>query len=142
MPFFVASLLVACTAAVPCLINGKRYSPDMEGGERTNQKNALACKKHCENLEGKTKCKYFSFWPDGGCHLSDESAQLQSDPYGAISGDRECTATLVSCGGHFASDCGACPRGHGRDWCNGDCMWDDKKVDEEEACREKSDPKP
>lgn len=29
----------------------------------------------------------------------------------------------VSCGGHFAETCTACPMGKGRSWCNGDCGW-------------------
>mmetsp|Transcript_138423 Transcript_138423/g.386111 ORF Transcript_138423/g.386111 Transcript_138423/m.386111 type:complete len:193 (-) Transcript_138423:85-663(-) len=29
----------------------------------------------------------------------------------------------VSCGGHRAADCTACPQGHGAVWCNGDCAW-------------------
>eukprot|EP00929_Paragymnodinium_shiwhaense_P053947 TRINITY_DN27046_c0_g2_i1.p1 TRINITY_DN27046_c0_g2~~TRINITY_DN27046_c0_g2_i1.p1 ORF type:complete len:1826 (-),score=454.48 TRINITY_DN27046_c0_g2_i1:2-5359(-) len=31
--------------------------------------------------------------------------------------------TRVSCGGHSASECEACPQGHGKDWCNGHCEW-------------------
>ena len=65
----------------------------------------------------------------------------------------------VDCGEHVALGCNACPttmdskgrlpaKGEEHTWCHGDCMWDDKKVDEEgnpiveEACRENSDPKP
>ena len=29
----------------------------------------------------------------------------------------------VSCGGHRASSCDYCPKGHGESWCNGDCIW-------------------
>ena len=29
----------------------------------------------------------------------------------------------VSCGGHNAPNCSACPQGHGASWCNGDCGW-------------------
>lgn len=29
----------------------------------------------------------------------------------------------TSCGGHVADSCKACPMGHGKDWCNGDCTW-------------------
>ena len=29
----------------------------------------------------------------------------------------------VDCGAHKARSCSACPSGHGRYWCNGDCVW-------------------
>lgn len=29
----------------------------------------------------------------------------------------------VSCGQHRAESCSACPQGHGKTWCNGDCHW-------------------
>jgi len=29
----------------------------------------------------------------------------------------------IWCGGHHASECTACPGGHGQQWCNGDCEW-------------------
>lgn len=32
---------------------------------------------------------------------------------------------VVHCGRHSASTCSACPDGKGRDWCHGDCIWDD-----------------
>jgi len=32
-------------------------------------------------------------------------------------------AATVDCGGHFASECSACPQGNGESWCNGACAW-------------------
>merc|ERR1712142_1215031 len=32
-------------------------------------------------------------------------------------------ATDVSCGNHRARSCAECTQGHGRSWCNGDCLW-------------------
>eukprot|EP00429_Kryptoperidinium_foliaceum_P082197 CAMPEP_0176228582 /NCGR_PEP_ID=MMETSP0121_2-20121125/23352_1 /TAXON_ID=160619 /ORGANISM="Kryptoperidinium foliaceum, Strain CCMP 1326" /LENGTH=243 /DNA_ID=CAMNT_0017567887 /DNA_START=65 /DNA_END=792 /DNA_ORIENTATION=- len=29
----------------------------------------------------------------------------------------------VDCGGHVAGSCGACDKGHGATWCNGQCVW-------------------
>jgi polypeptide N-acetylgalactosaminyltransferase len=29
----------------------------------------------------------------------------------------------VSCGQHRAKSCDLCPKGHGKHWCNGDCVW-------------------
>jgi len=31
----------------------------------------------------------------------------------------------VKCGSHYAVSCSACPKGHGSEWCNADCKWDD-----------------
>jgi len=31
--------------------------------------------------------------------------------------------TGVLCGGHRAANCAGCPHGHGRGWCNGECVW-------------------
>ena len=33
---------------------------------------------------------------------------------------------LVSCGSHKSDSCSNCPQGHGKQWCNGDCQWDDE----------------
>jgi len=33
------------------------------------------------------------------------------------------TFAMVDCGGHFESDCDACPAGNGELWCNGGCSW-------------------
>mmetsp|Transcript_17566 Transcript_17566/g.22758 ORF Transcript_17566/g.22758 Transcript_17566/m.22758 type:complete len:282 (+) Transcript_17566:645-1490(+) len=36
------------------------------------------------------------------------------------------TANIVNCGGHSASNCNDCLKGgHGEDWCNGDCYWNE-----------------
>ncbi|KAL7542223.1 hypothetical protein ACHAWF_007121 [Thalassiosira exigua] len=32
-------------------------------------------------------------------------------------------AMSVNCGNHRADNCEACPQGHGRAWCNGECIW-------------------
>jgi len=37
-----------------------------------------------------------------------------------LSGDNQ---TVVSCGQHTAKSCTDCPQGHGKGWCNGDCVW-------------------
>jgi len=29
----------------------------------------------------------------------------------------------VNCGAHRAATCSQCPKGHGRHWCNGECVW-------------------
>lgn len=37
--------------------------------------------------------------------------------------DGSTPAKPVTCGGHSAVNCAACPQGHGAPWCNVDCMW-------------------
>lgn len=32
----------------------------------------------------------------------------------------------VTCGMHQANKCEDCPQGHGKSWCNGDCVWEEK----------------
>jgi len=58
-----------------------------------------------------------------------ESANLSSDLYfGAVNCRRYSQygiryADNVTCGNHNAQSCAECPQGHGKDWCNGECMW-------------------
>merc|ERR1711933_498366 len=33
------------------------------------------------------------------------------------------TSKEVTCGGHHAQGCSACPQGHGAGWCHADCVW-------------------
>merc|ERR1712190_342650 len=33
------------------------------------------------------------------------------------------TTKQVTCGGHKAMGCAACPQGNGASWCNADCSW-------------------
>jgi len=48
--------------------------------------------------------------------------ELESSPENSTTAD---LAGEVSCGNHVADSCTACPYGHGRYWCNGDCEWID-----------------
>jgi hypothetical protein len=54
--------------------------------------------------------------------------------------------TKVTCGGHRAAACEDCPKGHGKDWCNGDCQWSqhgkEKGGKELGRCVAKSTPRP
>lgn len=42
------------------------------------------------------------------------------------SGSGEGKKNQVKCGNHYANDCSKCPQGHGRPWCNDDCVWRDE----------------
>merc|ERR1712216_528089 len=41
---------------------------DMSGQDRTMEASDTACQSRCANTKG---CNYFTFWPDGGCHIQD-----------------------------------------------------------------------
>ena len=43
----------------------------------------------------------------------------------------------MSCGHHRADTCYDCPQGHGSNWCNGDCIWDENSL----VCKKKGDQK-
>ena len=43
----------------------------MAGTERTSEESAEACQQRCADTPD---CAHFSFWPDGGCLLTDESS--------------------------------------------------------------------
>ena len=55
-----------------CIQRNVAYSPiDIPGHGRTVESNAKSCQKRCANTKG---CSYFSFWDNGGCHLSGPEA--------------------------------------------------------------------
>eukprot|EP00418_Pyrodinium_bahamense_P023430 CAMPEP_0179148548 /NCGR_PEP_ID=MMETSP0796-20121207/71896_1 /TAXON_ID=73915 /ORGANISM="Pyrodinium bahamense, Strain pbaha01" /LENGTH=181 /DNA_ID=CAMNT_0020849281 /DNA_START=64 /DNA_END=606 /DNA_ORIENTATION=+ len=59
-------------------------------------------------------------WCNGDCVFSANQCTPKDESRGASLPTKE---KAVSCGGHEASSCNACPRGYGASWCNGDCMW-------------------
>ena len=51
-----------------------QYEPlDMPGEGRSDEDSARDCQTRCLNTY---RCRYFSWWDDGGCHLQDSSAEL------------------------------------------------------------------
>ena len=71
-----------------CIERGMKYSPidDISGQGRTSESNVNACQKRCENTGD---CSFFSFWDDGGCHLSSKAATKVDAP-GVSSGPKVC----------------------------------------------------
>jgi len=68
---------------------------------------------------------------DCGNHVAATCAAC-GDAAGVCSGDCQWSAyyqcigpDVVSCGGHNSNTCAECPHIHGRNWCNGQCTWDD-----------------
>ena len=79
----------------PCLTSGTNFLPtDMLGEARSEESGAPACQARCQQSDG---CAFFTFWPDGGCHLKDASATPAPNTPGdggpSISGPRECALT-------------------------------------------------
>ena len=64
----------------------------MEGEGRTQEASVHACQTRCANTEG---CSFFSFWPDGGCHLQGPNA-VKAEQFDAISGPKRCAGNFVS----------------------------------------------
>jgi len=67
-----------------CFTVDFQYDPvdNVEGQGRTQESGPEACAERCKNVQD---CQYFSFWPDGGCHLSDVTAVLKESK-GIIAG--------------------------------------------------------
>jgi len=57
-----------------CRLPGSKRVPDMAGESRTVEPNWQDCQARCEST---SDCAYFSYWPDGGCHIQDDSAKLK-----------------------------------------------------------------
>lgn len=77
-----------CQCGGRCFTKGFKYTPlDMNGQSRSVETNLQACQNRCSNVIG---CKYFSYWPDGGCHLQDSSSQRVSAHSIVISGPKSC----------------------------------------------------
>ncbi|CAE7237495.1 unnamed protein product [Symbiodinium sp. CCMP2456] len=63
-----------------CLEMGMFYADPhkMDNTERTVEASAEACKQRCGSTPG---CEHFTFWPDGGCLLTDASSTAKAAPY-------------------------------------------------------------
>mmetsp|Transcript_19467 Transcript_19467/g.30469 ORF Transcript_19467/g.30469 Transcript_19467/m.30469 type:complete len:289 (-) Transcript_19467:132-998(-) len=87
-----------------------KYSgPDTEGEYSDPEVTHVSCggsslAASCSSCPGNERtCGGDCAWADGKCGPAGDSP--------------------VSCGGHQAPSCKACPSGHGAHWCNGDCGW-------------------
>ncbi|CAE7566277.1 unnamed protein product [Symbiodinium natans] len=63
-----------------CLEMGMFYADPhkMENTERTVETTAESCQQRCVNTPA---CEHFTFWPDGGCLLTDASSTAKAAPY-------------------------------------------------------------
>jgi len=83
----VRSGLPHCTS---CYKRNVKYSPYMNGFEapgRSEEKSPRACQARCQDTP---KCKYFSWFSDGGCRIAGEGAEEQTDSR-TISGPATCS---------------------------------------------------
>jgi hypothetical protein len=72
-----------------CFTEKQQYNPiNMAGQGRTTETSAKACQTRCSNTPN---CAYFSYWPNGGCHLQDAAA-TPADSNNEVSGPRVCIA--------------------------------------------------
>jgi hypothetical protein len=62
--------------------------------ERTDESDASTCQARCQDT---TDCSFFSFWPDGGCHLQDDTA-VRSEDLGLNGLETAPTSGPQSCG--------------------------------------------
>ena len=62
-----------------CLRYNTQYTPfdDIPGQARTVESSAKACQARCASVQ---RCAYFTFWADGGCHLSTAAGVLGPRP--------------------------------------------------------------
>ena len=63
-----------------CFVPGMFYARPhkMDGTDQTVEASSQACQVRCRGVSG---CAHFTYWPDGGCLLTDNSSVLQAAPY-------------------------------------------------------------
>ena len=63
-----------------CIKKGMFYSDPhkMDGTSRTVETSIEACQQRCGNTAG---CAHFTYWPDGGCMVTDASSMARAAPY-------------------------------------------------------------
>lgn len=77
---------------IQCFDSGISYGPlpDMLGQVQSQEPNAAACQGRCLTTP---RCTYFTYWPDGRCHVQDASAIAQNAMKGdVVSGPPSCKA--------------------------------------------------
>ena len=84
--------------AEPCLEMGMFYADPhkMDNTERTVEDTAEACQQRCAQTDG---CAHFTFWPDGGCLLTDATSTAKAAAYkysDTVSGPASCGDSSVS----------------------------------------------
>lgn len=76
-----------------CYQLGKRWEPlDMEGQGRSLEPSQVNCQVRCARTP---RCRHFTFYPDGGCHLQDAAAVERGDGDRTVSGEPHCQVALA-----------------------------------------------
>ena len=88
----------------------------MPSSDQSNMASALDCQRRCAGVKG---CAHFSFWPDGGCLLTDATSKPRAVPFefsGTIAGPPSCheapkapPALSVPVSGINGTECGKYP---------------------------------
>ena len=60
----------------------------MEGARKETVEDEFECQERCARTED---CAWFSYWPDGACHLQDKHA-VEATAAGPIAGPKRCQA--------------------------------------------------
>jgi len=78
-----------------CFYSKYKYDPDMPGQGRSKKEGHEKCQQRCLNTTG---CAHISFWSDGGCHLSNATAELKKADDKTVAGPPECALTCFEQG--------------------------------------------
>lgn len=78
------------TNLTECAEKGVRYDPpNMVLQTRTIEINYEACRQRCKAT---LNCAYFAWWPNGGCHIADDTAhRVTAEDWGVVAGPIDCT---------------------------------------------------
>merc|ERR1712038_945397 len=89
--------------------------------KKSVEKDAAGCSDSCRKTSG---CHYFDYDPSiKTCKLHKKNISKGNRETGGKCYQMLEVEDQVNCGGHKADSCDKCPQGHGKSWCNGDCMW-------------------
>ncbi|CAJ1371469.1 unnamed protein product [Effrenium voratum] len=80
-----------------CFMEGMYYADPhrMPGSDRSSEPSAQSCQSRCLANE---KCAHFTYWPDGGCLLTDSTSYPKAVPFQYLStviGPRDCSRAEV-----------------------------------------------
>jgi len=90
----------ASSSTQVCYEQDSKYIPidDIIGQGRTVESDVVGCQARCERVSG---CSYFSFWANGGCHLSSSAATKAPGSLpgssGVTAGPKACSASKDGC---------------------------------------------
>jgi len=92
-PLPSTSLPPTTQAPPPCFtINARRHPTEYDQVIRTVETSPQDCQTRCSQT---ADCAFFSYWNDGGCHLSKAGA-TEAEEHGVISGPPSCSANAAA----------------------------------------------